>query len=179
MSISARALRLEAAVRRRRRIRSERTRGRRRRRRRRRRARNRPRSAIASASATLPVVLLLVRMAASSRRVHRLLFLLQRREHVGFPERLIRPPRAPGGVARALGVGVSAASASRMRAATAAVARARAAIFVAGSAGLASITPAGTQPTVMMWPSPGFGRSLVDAKCGVAEPGRLLGGVTS
>ena len=58
-------------------------------------------------------------------------------------------------------------------------ARARAAIFVAGSAGLASITPAGTQPTVMMWPSPGFGRSVVEAKCGASVPGGLFGGVTS
>ena len=44
--------------------------------------------------------------AALSRRVHSLLFLLQRREHVGFPERLIHSPRAPGGVAGVLGVGV-------------------------------------------------------------------------
>ena len=77
------------------------------------------------------------------------------------------------------GLASSASSAARARAATAAVARARAAIFVAGSAGLASITPAGTQPTVMMWPSPGFGRSLVEAKCGASVPGGLFGGVTS
>ena len=39
--------------------------------------------------------------------------------------------------------------------------------------------PRGTQPTVMMWPSPGFGRSLAEAKCGASVPGGLFGGVTS
>ena len=128
---------------------------------------------------TPPVVLFLVRIAAFRVASNACCFFFNVANTSGSLSVLFILHARQEASPASSGLASSASSAARARAATAAVARARAAIFVAGSAGLASITPAGTQPTVMMWPSPGFGRSLVEAKCGASVPGGLFGGVTS